>query len=160
MAEVDANSIGERGEAILKVVLLTLHGTRPLFRLAHLGEKWPAVDYLVELFGRPGHFFLIQVKTTQKGVQRNGRLKVRLEQKKYNALASIPVPRYVVGIDNVSEEAYICAVTIPLDRQRSSLSTAHSLRLTSTRRMVAREVASFWKGVGRNRFRTSALLDK
>jgi hypothetical protein len=157
---IDRNALGERGEAILKVLLLTPHGGAPLFRLAHLGEKWPTVDYLVELVGKPGNFLFLQVKTTQDGVQKNGRLRVGVDKEKYNDLALFRIPKYIVGVNSETEDAYICAVTRSTDRKLSSLVTSHSLKKKGIRRLLFREVARFWKDLGGRRFRFSALSDK
>jgi len=57
---------GFRGEKIVELCL-TDYKTfpEPLFRPAHLGEKWPAIDYLVELTSIPGRrlYFFAQVKS-------------------------------------------------------------------------------------------------
>jgi Domain of unknown function (DUF4365) len=158
-SKIDRNSLGDRGESILAVALLTFHGNAPLFRLAHLGAKWPTADYAVELVAKPGRFFLIQVKTTQKGMQKNRRLQIQVVKAKYNALASTPVPRYVVGVDNDKEDAFICAATKLRQRQISSLTTAHSLKLPETRRLLFEEVDAFWTAVGRKHFNSSAFTD-
>lgn len=157
---IDRNSLGNRGEAILVVALLAFHGRAPLFRPAALGEKWPAADYAVELVGKPGRFFLIQVKSTRRGMQKNGRLQIRVGKARYNALASTPVPRYVVGIDDQREGAYIWAAVRRRNKQVSSLTTAHSLKLESTRSKLFREVDMFWDAVGRTHFASSAFSGK
>jgi len=159
-AELDRNLLGDRGESILKFVLLTFHGKAPLFRPADLGGKWPVADYVVELLGKPGRFFLIQVKSTQRGIQKNGRLRIQVGMDKYNALASTTVPRYIVGIDDAKEDAYICAARTCRTSQLSSLTTAHSLKLPQTRRILFEEVDAFWKAVGRKHFSSSAFSDK
>ena len=66
------DDIGNRGEAIFELRMTDPHGPGgdPLFRPYHLGEKFPTLDYLVELVGLPagrvGYFFA-QVKSTGKG---------------------------------------------------------------------------------------------
>lgn len=157
---LDTNSLGDRGESILAVALLTLHGREPLFRPAHLGAKWPTADYVVELYGKPGRFFLVQVKATQQGLQKNGRLQIQVSRDKYNILASTPVPRYIVGIDNAKENVYICAAAARRRKQLSSLTTAYSLKLADTRVALFREVNSFWKAVGRGHFSSSAFPNR
>lgn len=159
-SELETNLLGDRGESILSWVLLTFHGKAPLFRPAHLGGKWPVADYAIELFGKPGRFFLIQVKATQRGIQRNGRLRIQVDRAKYNALASTAVPRYIVGIDDTKEDVFICAARTCRTSQLSSLTTAHSLKSPQTRRMLFKEVDAFWKAVGRKHFSASAFSDR
>jgi hypothetical protein len=66
------DDIGSRGEAIFELRITDPHGPGgdPLFRPYHLGEKFPTLDYLVELVGLPaggvGYFFA-QVRSTRKG---------------------------------------------------------------------------------------------
>jgi len=72
----DSNALGDRGESLFFLAATAFHGARPLFRPAALGSKWPTADYAVELVGRPGQFFLVQVKTTRQGYTAGGRLRI------------------------------------------------------------------------------------
>jgi hypothetical protein len=91
--------LGERGEAIAKLRLTDFPG--PLFRPAFLGDKWPAVDCLVQLVGLGDRtpFFLAQVKATRKPPTRTGRLPVRISKEQVAALLAFPVPCYLIGVD-------------------------------------------------------------
>jgi hypothetical protein len=68
---VDRNLIGARGERIAMNLLTRAHGrAEPFFRPTFLGEKYPAVEFFVELIGAPGNqvaFFFAQVKATRRG---------------------------------------------------------------------------------------------
>jgi hypothetical protein len=156
---IDTNSLGDRGESILAVALLTLHGKKPLFRPAHLGAKWPTADYVVELMGKPGRFFLVQVKATRRGFLKNGRLGIQVRKDKFNLLASTLVPRYVVGVDDVKEDVFICAAATRRKKHLSSLTTSHSLKSKSIRRLLFNEVDAFWKSIDRKRFVGGAFAD-
>jgi hypothetical protein len=62
-----ANVIGERGEDIFKLAITNYeHFELPLFKPGFLGDKWPAVDFYVEMLGVRGStpFFFAQVKST------------------------------------------------------------------------------------------------
>lgn len=61
------NVIGERGEIIFELAITDfLEFEQPLFKPGFLGERWPAVDYYIELVGVEGAtpFFFAQIKTT------------------------------------------------------------------------------------------------
>ena len=62
-----ANVIGNRGELIFELAI-TYYAQfqKPLFRPGFLGEKWPTVDYYIELLDVPDAqpFFFVQVKTS------------------------------------------------------------------------------------------------
>lgn len=66
-----SDSIGQRGESIFYVVLTRLYGrSTPIFRPQFLGDKWPTVDFIVELTNYSGDiipYFFVQVKTTREG---------------------------------------------------------------------------------------------
>ena len=62
-----SNVIGERGEKIVELCLTEFENFRaPLFRLTHLGDKWPIADYYVEVTTVTGKrpFFFLQAKAT------------------------------------------------------------------------------------------------
>lgn len=65
---VDKDSVGERGEIIVKNLLTRRYGRAlPLFRVQFLGEKHASVDFIIELTGADetyAPFFLVQVKST------------------------------------------------------------------------------------------------
>src|SRR4051794_27024176 len=101
------DDIGNRGEAIFKVRITDPHGPRkePLFRPYPLGEKFPTLDFLVELVGvRAGRvaYFFAQVKATTRGLTRRPpvRLNVRVSQEDIDRMLIYPGPTYVVGIDS------------------------------------------------------------
>ena len=58
---------GIRGDKIVELCLTDYRAIdSPLFRLGFLGDKWPAVDYHVELTSVPGQrpYLFAQVKST------------------------------------------------------------------------------------------------
>ena len=141
--------LGMRGEAIGIALLTKFHDNEQLFRPAFLGDKWPAVDLLVEVFrptpkGRRG-FFFAQVKTSRQGYQENGRLKISgPPREKVEALAMYQVPKYILGVDEPEERVYIAALQGNFAGM-SSISNEHELtdeRLTALRA----EVEAFWDG--------------
>ncbi|NYE61250.1 hypothetical protein FHW58_002457 [Duganella sp. 1224] len=153
----DQNAIGERGESIFFTRITALHGPRPLFKPAFLGDKWAVADYAIELVGHPGRYFLVQVKATTNGVNAMGNLKAQVEHFRYQKLVNAWIPTYVVGVDDSTEEAYVCA-TRPLKGGLSSIKTSFPLRDPIVRQQLYDEVLAFWKkAAGKGRPWTSRL---
>src|SRR3954452_16798547 len=100
------DDIGNRGEAVFRVRVTEPYGPggNPLFRPYHLGEKFPTLDFLVELVGLPagrvGYFFA-QVKATRQGLSKRPPvcLKVRVPQGDINRMLVYPGPTCLIGID-------------------------------------------------------------
>ena len=157
------DAIGLRGESIFSAALTKLYGRpEPLFNPRFLGEKYPAVDYIVELntpSTRIISYFFVQVKTTRAGyTKREHRLKVKVLDKDVTRLVALPAPTYVVGVDEVNEATYIVSANGRYTRGLSSLSTRFPLN-QSTQELLFQEVSRFW-----NRFDTwqldSLFIDK
>lgn len=67
---VDRDALGQRGEAIFNVLMTEMDSlSGPTFRPYFLGDKWPIVDFIVELVGAGAAtpYFFVQVKTTRAG---------------------------------------------------------------------------------------------
>lgn len=116
--QVDTNVLGDRGESIFKLAVTTLHDAQPLFKPAALGEKWPVADFAVELVNRPGRFFLVQVKATQKSINdRVRRLPVDVKVRDVRLLLSSPMPAYLVVVHEPVSKRFLryldwCAVSV------------------------------------------------
>jgi hypothetical protein len=143
---IDTNALGDRGESIFKLALTRLHGGRPLFRPASLGEKWPVADFAVELVNHPGSFFLVQIKATQRPIKpRRRRLPVDVTADSVSLLISSPIPAYLVAVHEPSEEAFLAA---PKSARRiSDVTTAFSLNDGQVRLGLRDEVRRFWSRV-------------
>lgn len=49
---ISTDALGDRGEAIFRVLITEFDTPAgPIFRPYFLGEKWPVVDFIVELMG-------------------------------------------------------------------------------------------------------------
>lgn len=143
------DATGQRGEALFYVLITKLHGRpEPIFRPQFLGDKWPSVDFIVELTNSSSTvipFFFVQVKTTRQGYTKSSRrLKVRVAPKDAKRLVSIPAPTYVVGIDEVNEMAYITSANEQHLIGLNSLSTRFLIDKETQDRLY-REVDSFWQ---------------
>lgn len=135
-----SNEIGELGEGIFNVAISRDYKFRP----RHLGEKWPASDFYVELIG-PSEifFFIVQVKATDKGINSKGKLRVQVPLKKLHDLNSYYCPTYVAGVDNDTEQVYLVSVNTKRRKGISSLPTKFVLN-KANREKLFNEVKNFW----------------
>ena len=140
--------IGDRGENIFELAVTDYSRfARPLFHPTFLGDKWPSVDYYVELLGvrdcRPAMF--VQVKSTGQPLSADSRdIEISLPKGKCVSLFMVPGPTYLAGIHEPTRRAFILSIhrrpnqgvyRIPL---RNELTPENLLLLYN-------EVAEFWK---------------
>jgi hypothetical protein len=141
------DDIGSRGEALFVAQILNFCG-RPLpyFRPRFLGEKAPALDYLVELVD-PGDrtlFFFAQVKATRRGLtKKDRRLRVEMSAADVRRATLVPAPTYLIGIDERAEAGYILPLLHGMKRAITSMPTAYPLDCTNLPCLYA-EVEQFW----------------
>jgi len=108
------DEIGERGEMIFRLAVTNFRNLpKPLFRATFLGEKWPAVDFYVELRGvsncRAG--FFVQVRSTAAKMRSGAtHLPIYLPRKKCEELYAVPGPTFVVGVHEPTQNAYILSL--------------------------------------------------
>jgi hypothetical protein len=72
---------------------------RPLFKPSHLGAKYPIVDFIVDVLAPDSTslgFFFVQVKSTSRGNNPQDRLPIQVEAEKFNFLARLPAPTYLI----------------------------------------------------------------
>ena len=155
------NALGARGEAIFYVLMTEFHSEDgPIFRPQFLGEKWPTVDFVVELLGAGSAvpFFFVQVRTTRSGfTARQQRLKVRVSHANLRRLGQIPAPTYVIGIDEIEETGYILSANGESATRIASLPTAHPID-RRRREQLWNEVYEYWEARQMTGFR-SAFAD-
>lgn len=142
-----STELGQRGEALLYVLITKSHGLeKALFRPQFLGDKWPTVDFIVELIDDEPvtSYFFIQVKTTRRGYTRNeNRLKIRIDKKDMRKLAFYPAPTYIVGIDEINEDGYIVSANGEWLNNISSFPTTFPLN-KANKELLRREVKVYW----------------
>jgi hypothetical protein len=146
------NALGQRGEVLFYLLITKFYGrTQPIFRPQFLGDKWPTVDFVVELTNYPGNlipYFFVQVKTTQQGyTKKNNRLKVKIPASDMKRLSLFPAPTYIVGVDELSEQGYIVSANGEYNQAATSLSTRFPIN-RETQDLLWQEVIDFWLGVG------------
>ncbi len=142
------NLIGDRGENVFELAITDYRDFQhPLFKPGFIGEKWPTVDYYVELLGVSDStpFFFAQDKSTADPIPSRARtLRIHAEKAKCVSLFNVPGPTYIVGVHEPSRRAFILSLHakprqgvygIPL---KSELNPANL-------RLLHEEVAAFWK---------------
>jgi hypothetical protein len=134
--------IGNRGESIFELAITEYENrSSPLFRPAFVGEKWPAVDYYVELHGARGVFFA-QVKATAEPLGVNS-ISVRLKREKRDALARLPDPTYLVGVHEPSRRCFIRSIDRSSRTGVTSILLANELNAANLQTLFD-EIKAFW----------------
>ena len=144
---MNTDDIGDRGQCLFHLLITQLcHGRNdPYFRPHFLGDKFPTVDYLVELVRFESYFFYVQVKTTTLGVTKSKRqpsLNVAVSQRNINRMVASPIPPYVVGVDEPNARAFLCSVNEPR-AAFTSLATKYPLN-SDNMKLLWQEVHDFW----------------
>ncbi len=152
MGRVSADDIGEFGEQLVAVELsrpVRRRSRCPLFRARHLGDKYPTVDFIVEVLlpsGLSGGFFFAQVKSTgHHRASVRPRLPVAVSKSRFNALVKLPAPTYVIGVDVNSERSYVVAAHKVRAAAVATISKAFNLRDDAVKSDLYREVRHYWQ---------------
>ena len=142
------NHIGNRGESIFEV-LVTKHmpGAGRLFYPTFLGDKYPVIDYQIDLLEHPfPAFFYASIKTTQQGYTANkGRLKVTILKKDREGLGRHIVPVYIFGIDENLEKGYMASANDPNSKLIiNNISTFFPITENNLK-LLHKEVSGYWE---------------
>jgi hypothetical protein len=105
---------GYRGEKIVELCLTDYQAfPKPLFRPGFLGDKWPAIDYYIELTavrGRRLYFFAQAKSTTSTLTGLSKHLSVSTKKKDIDRLLRIPGPTYILGVHEMSRRVFVRSV--------------------------------------------------
>ena len=156
MAKLSKDQIGALGELLAAAELsrpVAGRFGRPLFRATSLGGKYPTVDFLVDLLAADDTtvgFFLAQVKATNVvTAPARERLSVTVSKRKFNELARLPVPTYLIGVDVRSETSYLVAARRIRPTPVYSITKAYNIADDSVKIALYEEVLSFWNAAKR-----------
>lgn len=148
MAKKNNNNIGVRGESIFMTRIIQFDLIEGFF----LGDKAPVVDFYLDIEdGDESYQFLIQVKSTKRGYDGNGNLKVSVPKGKYKKLQKKRLPTYVAGVDVNQEVVYLCSA-FQEGKDISSMPTKHCLkqsrpaRSKKTLELLRYDVIRYWSG--------------
>lgn len=142
-----ANAIGDRGENIFELAITDYRQFRyPLFKPAFLGDKWPNIDYYVELAGvhNASPFFLAQVKSTAADIAGES-LSIQAPKVKCVNLYRIPGPTYLVGVHEPTSRAFIMSLHTTPQHGVYNIPLRFELHPDNLR-LLHQEVADFWRG--------------
>ncbi len=140
--------IGSRGEKIVHLCLTDYREfAKPLFRPGFLGDKWPAIDFYVELTTVRGKrlYFFAQVKSTSSSLTpESTHLSISTKRKDIDALLRIPGPTYIFGVHEPSKRVFARSIHHgnPV-RAVTRIPVAHEL-MGANLEALHREVREFW----------------
>jgi Domain of unknown function (DUF4365) len=144
--------IGNRGEAIVELCLTDFrHYRGPLFHPAFLGEKWPSIDFYIELRNVKGQrpYFFAQVKTTGKNLSTKSKnLVISSTKVDVVNLLRFPGPTYLLGVHEPTKRVFIRSVHsgVP-EKAITRIPLTHELTGAKLK-VLYDEVRDFWAGSG------------
>ena len=136
---------GSRGEKIIELKLTEYRDfPEPLFRPGFLGDKWPAIDFYVELTGvndiRP--YFFGQAKATTSSL--TTRLQISTKAEDIKRLLKIPGPTYILGVHEPSKRVFVRSVHLGVPTKAiRSIPVTHELNSTNLQ-TLHQEVLNYW----------------
>jgi hypothetical protein len=144
-----SNVIGDRGEDIFKLAITDYSQfDNPLFEPAFLGEKWPAIDFYVELCGvnNSTPFFFVQIKATKKPI--NDQKQVldinAVTKEKCESLFKMTAPTYLAGVHETTKRAFILSINTQPSKGIYKIPLKYELTPDNLK-ILYKEVCDFWK---------------
>ncbi len=139
---------GFRGEKLAELALTDYSAfTKPLFQPGFLGDKWPAIDFYVELTAVRGRrpYFFVQIKATQSELSnRSTNLSVSTKKSDIRRLLRIPGPTYIIGVHEPSKRVFIRSVHTGVpEKAITRIPVAYELS-SANLRTLHNEVRDFW----------------
>ena len=143
---------GFRGEKLTELALTDYSQFKqPLFRPGFLADKWPVIDFYVELTKVRGKrpYFFAQTKTTNSNLTNESTsLKISTRKNDILRLLQIPGPTYIIGVHEPSKRVFIRSVHTGLPIQAiTRIPLAYELAPENLR-LLHNEVRDFWKTTG------------
>jgi len=144
----ERNRIGKRAENIFSVLIGKYISNKDCHLLypEFLGDKYPSVDFIVDLekYDKSKAFFFVSVRSTRNGYsQKEHNLKVQFPKDDLDELKKMPVPTYLVGIDEKDEKGFILSVQGINEPNLSSLTTQFPINEQNIE-ILWSEVKSYW----------------
>lgn len=144
---------GDFGESLANILLGQLTEEGQLFETISIGGKWPTIDIYAETTAESGKriFCFFQVKSTEAGYTKTGKLKVQVKKKHLERLTAFNAPTYLIGVDlNKTNPplsiGYIKTIRGSYTKGISSMSILHTVN-SSNLILLKNEVQAFWRGV-------------
>lgn len=142
------DTIGQRGEKITELALTNYAKfKKSLFLPAFLGDKWPAIDFYVELTGSKNQrpYFFVQTKSTSvKSALKASVLSVTANKDDITKLLEHPGPTYFFGVYEPTQRVFVKSIHQGISKKAV---TRISLKNELTPENLIRlhdEVSNFW----------------
>lgn len=140
---------GFRGEKIVELRLTDFSAfPKELFRPAYLGDKWPSIDFYVELrsLRRRTPFFFVQTKATRGILTRtSASLTISTKRRDIERLLRIPGPTYIFGVHEPSQRVFVRSVHIGTPVKAITRIPISNELTSGNLKLLYDEVQSFWK---------------
>jgi hypothetical protein len=140
---------GFRGEKIVELCLTDYAAfARPLFRPGFLGDKWPAIDFYVELNDVRGRrpYFLVQTKATSATLRpHDTSLRISSTRRDVRRLLQIPGPTHVLGVHEPSRRVFAKSVHKGIDPGAITRIQLRNELTASNLRLLYDEVRDYWQ---------------
>lgn len=140
---------GFRGEKLAELALTDYSAfPRPLFRPGFLGDKWPAIDFYVELTsvrGKRPYFFVQTKSTTSALTKQSTNLRISPRKQDIDQLLRIPGPTYILGVHEPSKRVFVRSVHAGFPvKAVTRIPVLYELS-SDNLQMLHNEVRDFWK---------------
>jgi hypothetical protein len=143
---------GSRGENIVQLCLTEYAAfNKSLFRSAFLGDKWPAIDFYVELIGVPRRrpYFLVQCKATSAMLPaQSSSIRISATKDHVARLLQIPGPTYIFGVHEPSQRVFAKSVHAGMAAAAiTRIQLTNELTIDNLYRLYD-EVRNYWRTTG------------
>jgi hypothetical protein len=143
---------GFRGEKIVELCLTDYSAfPSPLFRPGFLGDKWPAIDFYVELNDVQGRrpYFFVQCKSTSTPLVNAAKaIRISSSRSDVDRLLQIPGPTYILGVHEPSRRVFAKSVhTGTAKRGITHIQLANELTTANLQKLY-NEVGEYWRAAG------------
>ena len=141
------SSTGDRGERVFFMRITDyVRFDLPLFRTAFLGDKWPNLDYLIEVIegesARP--FGFVQVRSTRDALNTVGRfIPMILSKRESTDLRKYKGPVYLAAVHEPTEQCYLKALHVGPPSAISRVSLQNVLNRENLLRL-GNELSLYW----------------
>lgn len=141
---------GFRGEKIIELALTDYRDfPSPLFRPGFLGDKWPAIDFYVELAAtahRRGYFLCQAKATTTALTQHSTHLRISSKKSDILRLLRIPGPTYIFGVHEPQQRVFVRAIVSGTEARAITKIPVKNELTSANLRKLYDEVDAYWGG--------------
>ena len=147
----DPKRLGKSGEFLFSFMFSYFD----YFDVYFMGDRTPVIDFILEINDKNTPYqCMVQVKSTSKGVDEHGRLLAKLTETDKKKLISRPLPTYLVGIDLLKLDLYLCPIFDKKIKYSSYIQSVVVFSLydeakwQSSLEKLKDDVVNYWKSSG------------